>query len=56
MNMLQNAIHPIEELRSIRKFMEMDRTKSGGTLTFDQYSQLLKSTAIDYELISCRLA
>ena len=49
MNMLQNAIYPIEELRSVRKVMEMDRTKSGGTLTFDQYSQLLKSAAIDYD-------
>jgi hypothetical protein len=48
-NMLQNAIHPVQELRAVKAQADQSKTQSGTDLTYDQYVSLLLSTASTYD-------
>jgi len=47
--MLENAVAPIQELRQVKNNADMERSKTGKSLTFDQYSNLLLSAASAYD-------
>jgi hypothetical protein len=47
--MLQNAIHPLEELHTIKTQADQHKTQSGTDLTYEQYMHLLVSAATNYE-------
>jgi hypothetical protein len=46
--MLQNAVHPIEELRAVKIQADQHKTQSGVELTYEQYVRLLTSAASNY--------
>jgi hypothetical protein len=48
-NMLQNAVHPIQELRAVKTQADQHKTQSGTDLTYDQYVSLLLSAASTYD-------
>ena len=52
--MLQNAVQPVEMLASVKQTAELDRTKMGRALTYDQYCSLLISAAVVYDQSSNR--
>jgi hypothetical protein len=52
--MLQNAVGTIDALAAVRQNAELERTKSGIALTYDQYCNLLTSAAIAYDQPSTR--
>ena len=47
--MLENAVMPIDELHQVKTTADLDTTKSGQTLTYDEYVNLLKSAAQVYD-------
>ena len=49
LQLLQNAVHPHHELRTVYTTAQLAETNGGKTLTFDQYYQLLETAAIAYD-------
>ena len=47
--MLQNAVSSVEELRSVKNQADQHRLHSGTELTYEEYSELLKSAAQSYD-------
>jgi hypothetical protein len=47
--MLQNAIHSVDELRSVRNQADQHKTKTGILLRYKQYVSLLLSAAVSYD-------
>jgi hypothetical protein len=47
--MLQNAVHPIEELRAVKVQVDQHKMQSGVELTYEQYVKLLTSAASNYD-------
>jgi hypothetical protein len=47
--MLENAVHPIAELRQVKNNADLQRTNTGKTLTYDDYLNLLLSAAAAYD-------
>ena len=47
--MLQNAVHPLEELRAVKTQADQHKTQSGVDLTYEQYVHLLVSAATNYD-------
>jgi hypothetical protein len=47
--MLENAVHPIAELRAIKNQADQLKTTSGNALTYEEYSRLLLSAAASYD-------
>jgi len=47
--MLQNAVHPIMELHSVKNQADQHKTQTGQVLTYQQYSNLLLSAASAYD-------
>jgi hypothetical protein len=47
--MLQNAVHPITELRAVKVQADQHRTQTGDDLDYDQYVTLLTSAANNYD-------
>jgi hypothetical protein len=47
--MLENAVAPLEELRQIKNNADLHTTRTGESLTYDQYSNLLLSAASAYD-------
>jgi hypothetical protein len=47
--MLENAVTAIQELRHIKTTADLEKTKTGYTLTFDEYVALLLSAAAVYD-------
>jgi hypothetical protein len=47
--MLQNAVHPVQELRAVKTQADQHKTQSGTDLTYDQYVSLLLSAASTYD-------
>jgi Reverse transcriptase (RNA-dependent DNA polymerase) len=43
--MLENAVHDISELRQVKNNADLEKTKTGQVLSFDQYTSLLLSAA-----------
>ena len=48
--MLENAVAPIKELRQVKNNAELLKTRTGDTLTFDDYTNLLLSAATSYDV------
>jgi hypothetical protein len=44
-HMLQNAVHPVQELRAVKTQADQHKTQTGKELTYDQYVNLLLSAA-----------
>ena len=44
--MLENAVTNIDELRHVKNAADLERTKSGRSLTYEQYSSLLLSAEL----------
>ena len=47
--MLQNAVQLIKELRAVKNSADMERTKSGHELSYDEYTSLLLSVCTAYD-------
>ena len=47
--MLQNAVHPITELRAVKNNADLEKTRTGTELSYDQYTSLLLSAASAYD-------
>ena len=47
--MLENAVHPIDELRAIKVQADQHRTQTGTDLTYSQYCDLLMSASQQYD-------
>ena len=47
--MLENAVHPIQELRQVKVTMDLERALKGTDLTYEQYSDVLISAAAAYD-------
>ena len=47
--MLENAIHPVTELRQVKNTADLAKTKNGKSLTYDEYINLLLSAAAAYD-------
>jgi DNA-binding MarR family transcriptional regulator len=47
--MLENAVAPLEELRQVKNNADLHTTRTGESLTYDQYSNLLLSAASAYD-------
>jgi hypothetical protein len=47
--MLQNAVHPVQELRAVKTQADQHKTQTGKELTYDQYVILLLSAASTYD-------
>jgi hypothetical protein len=47
--MLENAVSPIPELRNVKTAADMDKTKTGKPLTYDEYTSLLLSAAAAFD-------
>ena len=54
--MLENAVHDISELRQVKNNADLEKTKTGQTLSFDQYTSLLLSAAaaLDTQFVTKR--
>jgi hypothetical protein len=48
-NMLQNAVHPVQELCAVKTQADHHKTQTGKDLTYDQYVNLLLSAASTYD-------
>ena len=44
--LLQNAVHPVDELCAVKNQADQFKTQTGNALTFDEYLRLLTSAAI----------
>jgi hypothetical protein len=47
--MLQNAVHPVHELRAVKTQADQHKTQTGKELTYDQYVNLLLSATSVYD-------
>ena len=47
--MLENAVHPLQELRAVKLQAEQHKTQTGKSLSLLEYSQLLQSAAVTYD-------
>ena len=47
--MLQNAVHPITELRAVKERAESDRVINGTVMSYSQYCTLLQSACQQYD-------
>jgi hypothetical protein len=47
--MLENAVHPIAELRAVKNQADQLKTTSGTALTYEEYSRLVLSAAASYD-------
>jgi hypothetical protein len=47
--MLENAVHPISELRQVKNNANLQQTRTGSPLTYDEYISLLLSAATAYD-------
>jgi hypothetical protein len=47
--MLENAVTPISELRQVKNNSDLEQTKTGQSLTYDKYLNLLLSAATAYD-------
>jgi Reverse transcriptase (RNA-dependent DNA polymerase) len=47
--MLENAVHPITELRQVKNNADLQKTNTGKALTYDEYLSLLLSAAAAYD-------
>jgi hypothetical protein len=47
--MLENAVAPIEELRQVKNNADMEKTKTGVVLSYENYASLLLSAATSYD-------
>jgi small nuclear ribonucleoprotein (snRNP)-like protein len=47
--MLENSVTPVSELRQLKNNSELEQTKTGRTLAYDGYLNLLLSTATTYD-------
>jgi hypothetical protein len=47
--LLQNAVHPVQELRAVKTQADQHKTQTGKELTYDQYVNLLLSAASAYD-------
>ena len=47
--MLENAVHPITELRQVKNNADLQKTNTGKSLTYDEYLNLLLSAAAAYD-------
>jgi hypothetical protein len=47
--MLENAVAPLEELRQVKNNADLHTTRTGESLSYDQYSSLLLSAASAYD-------
>jgi hypothetical protein len=47
--MLENAVHPIAELRAVKNQADQLKTTSGAALTYEEYSRLVLSAAASYD-------
>jgi hypothetical protein len=47
--MLENAVAPIEELRQVKNNADMENTKTGEVLTYENYASFLLSAATSYD-------
>ena len=48
--MLENAVHSVSELRQVKNNADLEKTKTGVIFSYDQYSSLLLSAAVAYDL------
>jgi len=48
--MLQNAVHPVMDLRNVKNQADQIKTQSGTELTYEQYCNLLLSAASAYDV------
>lgn len=48
--MLENAVHPIKELAQVKISADIDLTRTGKPLTYDQYVNLLLAAAASYDV------
>ena len=55
--MLENAVHEISELRQVKNNADLEKTKTGQPLSFDQYTSLLLSAAaaLDTQFVTKRI-
>ena len=44
--MLENAVHPIPELRQVKNNADLEQVRTGRSLDFEQYYTLLYSAAV----------
>ena len=47
--MLENAVAPISELRQVKNTADLEKTKTGRTLLFEEYASLLLSASAAYD-------
>ena len=47
--LLQNAVHPLAELRQVKITADQNKVNSGTDLTFEAYFQLVYNAAINYD-------
>lgn len=47
--MLENAVHPITELRQVKNNADLEKTKTGRVLSYAEYTNLLLSAAASYD-------
>ena len=47
--MLENAVHDLDELRQVKAQADQHKTQTGRALTYEQYTELLKSSASAYD-------
>jgi hypothetical protein len=47
--MLENAVHPIAELRQVKRNADLEKAKTGTALSYDKYVSLLTSAATAYD-------
>jgi hypothetical protein len=48
--MLENAVHSVSELRQVKNNADLEKTKTGVIFSYNQYSSLLLSAAVAYDL------
>ena len=48
--MLENAVAPISELRQVKNTADLEKTKTGRSLTYEEYLSLLLSAATTYDI------
>ena len=46
--MLKNAVHPVSELHAVKTQAAQHKTQPGKALTYREYTQLLQSTAAQF--------
>jgi hypothetical protein len=47
--MLENAVHPVTELRQVKNTADLEKTKTGKSLSYDEYLNLLLSAAAAHD-------